>query len=263
LDHEKTATPKWLRFFHDCDIEPVFITHQNPVVRSAPKLSRYYFYQQWLTKHIDEVDRVLHTDTFDVIFQSDPFRPTINESKLYFTIEPVVLRDSWWTANWITQCYGLSVIRKFSDRPVSCSGVTVGGAVPFLKYLGILLGNEKWTTCFGHSLDQAHHNYLWYNGNFSNQGLEIEGLDCNSEFLTMHFCCKRGKCTWRPDGVIVGNDTNVEPVLVHQYNRWKNLTARNSVMCVPFELRDSGEEAKLEALPPLVTAYPEKTLWPP
>ena len=37
-------------------------------------MTRYYYYHQWLSKHINEVDRVLHSDTFDVFFQSDPFR---------------------------------------------------------------------------------------------------------------------------------------------------------------------------------------------
>jgi hypothetical protein len=268
LDNATTATPQWRRFFKACEIEPVFIEHLNPVIHSAPKLSRYYFYQQWLRKHIDEVDRVIHTDTFDVIFQSDPFIPKFNASKLYFTIEPVVLRGSHWTMEWMEQCYGRNAVKPYLDRPVSCSGVTAGGARPFLKYLDALLSNPVWTSCFGHSLDQAHHNYLWYTGKFEEIGLEIEGLDCNSEFLTMHFCCKRGKCTWRDDGYVIGNNTNVEPVLVHQYNRWKNLTNRNPTFCpVPkagLLSMVSGEQmAELEPLPPLITAYPDKTLWPP
>jgi hypothetical protein len=133
LDNKKTASPGWRRFFRACDIEPVFIEHLNPVIHSAPKLSRYYFYQQWLRKHISEVDRVIHTDTFDVIFQSDPFIPKFNASKLYFTFEPVTLSESHWTMQWMQQCYGKSAVSPFRDRPVSCSGVTAGGAKPFLK----------------------------------------------------------------------------------------------------------------------------------
>jgi hypothetical protein len=268
LDNSKTASDQWLSFFRACDIEPVFIEHLNPVVQSAPKLSRYYFYRQWLLKHIDEVDRVIHTDTFDVVFQSDPFLARFNRSKLYFTFEPVVLRDSHWTKEWIEQCYGRAATEPHMRRPVSCSGVTAGGARPFLAYLGALLANPVWTSCFGHSLDQAYHNYLYYTGRFDEIGLEIEGMDCNSEFLTMHFCCKRAKCTWMENGVVYGNNSKVAPVLVHQYNRWKNLTRRNNVMC-PQPLRgllasvQSGPTAHLEQLPPLITAYPDKTLWPP
>jgi hypothetical protein len=268
LDNAETASVDWLRFFQACDIEPVFVEHVNPVIRSAPKLSRYYFYQQWLLKHIDEVDRVIHTDTFDVIFQSDPFLPHLNASKLYFTFEPVTLGDSHWTMQWIQQCYGKDSVKPFRRLPVSCSGVTAGGARPFLTYLTVLLAHPVWTSCFGHSLDQAHHNWLWYNGQFGAAGLEIESLDCNSEFLTMHFCCNRASCALRDNGVIYGNNTGRAPVLVHQYNRWKNLTRRNPVMCPVGDggllaATKGGAAAAVERLPPLITAFPERTLWPP
>ncbi|OHT01096.1 hypothetical protein TRFO_01672 [Tritrichomonas foetus] len=268
LDSKKTASTNWLKFFSACNIEPVFISKQDPVVRSAPKLSRYYFYQQWLSKHITEVDRVLHTDTFDVIFQSDPFIPIITQDSLFFTIEPVSLGGSHWTDQWITQCYGKNISRQFSSKPVSCSGVTVGGAAQFLTYLDVLLSTPKWVSCFGHSLDQAHHNFLWYTGEFEKAGVNIKTFDCNSPYLTMHFCCKRAKCEWKSNGVMFGNSSTVAPVLVHQYNRWKNLTARNPVFCPAppggvTELTVKGKPAKLEELPPLSTELPKVTLWPP
>ena len=268
LDNENTATIEWRKFFTACDIEPIFISEPDPVVRSAPKLSRYYYYQEWLSQNKDEVDRVLHTDTFDVIFQSDPFIPIITQESLYFTFEPVNLKSSFWTEQWITQCYGKKITKKYGNRPVSCSGVTVGGCKPFLKYLELLLTTPKWITCFGHSLDQAHHNYLLYNGDFERAGLTISSFDCNSPYLTMHFCCKRAKCNWIPDGYVYGNNSNVVPVLVHQYNRWKNLTKRNSVFCPApkgdvLSLTKNEEPAKVYALPALSTALPNMTLWPP
>lgn len=268
LDNENTATIEWRKFFTACDIEPVFISNPDPVVQSAPKLSRYYYYQEWLQIHKDEVDRVLHTDTFDVIFQSDPFIPIITKDSLYFTFEPVTLKSSHWTDQWINQCYGKKITKKYGNKAVSCSGVTVGGCQPFLKYLELLLTTPKWITCFGHSLDQAHHNYLLYNGDFERAGLTISSFDCNSPYLTMHFCCKRAKCSWIPGGYVYGNNSNVAPVLVHQYNRWKNLTKRNSVFCPAsgndvLSMTKNEKPAKLIPLPPLSTALPNMTLWPP
>ncbi|KAK8882341.1 hypothetical protein M9Y10_044983 [Tritrichomonas musculus] len=268
LDNEKTATIEWRKFFTACDIEPVFISNPDPVVQSAPKLSRYYYYQEWLSKHIDEVDRVLHTDTFDVIFQSDPFIPIITTDSLYFTFEPVTLKSSFWTEQWITQCYGKSITKKYGNRAVSCSGVTAGGAQPFLKYLNILLSTPKWVTCFGHSLDQAHHNYLLYNGDFEKAGLNISSFDCNSPYLTMHFCCKRAKCSWMGEGYVYGNNSNLAPVLVHQYNRWKNLTKRNPIFCPAnddnvLSMTEDEEPTNLSSLSPLTTTLPNITFWPP
>ena len=261
LSANKTISEQWRRFYTACDIEPVFVNHPSPVLEGSPKLSRYYYYHQWLSRHIDEVDRVIHTDTFDVIFQSDPFLPEIRSDKLYFTIEPVTIAASRWTEGWIAQCYGSDFLRQHGRELVSCSGVTAGGGALFLKYLKLMLNNSAWIQCFGHSLDQAHHNYLLYTNEFANAGIDIEPLDCNSPYLTMHFCCKIGKCNLTSD-VVFGNNTARAPVLIHQYNRWTNLTKRNKVLCPgsAFHMKFSKEEmAPLETLPPLDFVLPNET----
>jgi hypothetical protein len=254
LDSPETATPTWLRFFAACEIEPVYVNTSSVILREVPKLSRYYFYYQWLSAHISEVDRVIHTDTFDVIFQSDPFLPSLNASRLYFTFEPVSVKDSRWTAGWISECYDGAFFKEHGRKPVSCSGVTAGGGEPFLRYLKVLLNGGTWKKCFGHSLDQAHHNWLLYTGAFAKVGLEIDSFDCNSQFLTMHFCCKIGKCHWdNATEVIYGNRSDRAPVLVHQYNRWHNLTRRNAGFC-PREMFNDSQRfppAQLSALPPI------------
>ena len=262
LDNKETITKEWRMFFTHCDIEPVFVNQTNEVVKSAPKLSRYYFELQWLKDHINEVDRILHTDTFDVIFQSDPFIDSIDKQKLYFTFEPVNLKQSMWTDAWVKQCYGSDFVRDYRKSPVSCSGVTVGGSKPFLKYLETLISTPKWRTCFGHSLDQAHHNALMYTGEFQRNGIEIVPFGCDSPFLTMHFCCKKYKCRIDDDGYVHGNHTFNIPVLVHQYNRWKNLTNRNPEMCPKFSI-DKINPSTLNYLPPVITQFPQITLQPP
>lgn len=265
LSSQKTISEQWRRFFTACNIEPVFVTETSTVLTESPKLSRYYYYHQWLTRHVNEVDRVLHTDTFDVIFQSDPFIPEIRKDRLYFTLEPVKLSGSRWTSMWLEQCYGVDFLHNYSNRIVSCSGVTAGGGALFLKYLNLMLNSPDWIKCFGHSLDQAHHNYLWYTGEFAKAGIEIEGWDCNSPFLTMHFCCKIGKCLLDENDVMFGNSSRA-PVLLHQYNRWRNLTKRNEVLCPNskrlFEMTAEFEIAPLETLPPLDFVLPNETKLP-
>ena len=262
IDNREIISDEWLMLFTHCSIEPVFIEQTNDVVKSAPKLSRYYFEHEWLKDHINEVDRVLHTDTFDVIFQSDPFIDAIKADKLYFTMEPVNLRRSMWTDSWVRQCYGNEFSEKYRNEPVSCSGVTIGGAKVFLSYLETLLGTPKWKTCFGHSLDQAHHNALMYTGEFASKGINISGYGCDSPFLTMHFCCKKYHCFVDDDGIVHGNSTDTIPVLVHQYNRWKNLTNRNPTICPKYKL-PKIKAKEISNLPPVITEFPKITLKPP
>ncbi|OHT03867.1 hypothetical protein TRFO_01596 [Tritrichomonas foetus] len=272
LDNVKTIEHHFLRFFSSCQIEPVFVpkaSYNDHILKEFSKMSRYYYYQQWLRIHIEEVDRVLHTDTFDVIFQSDPFIDNTNflplnqTNLLYFTFEPVSIGESRWTAEWIAKCYGPNIVHKYKKKPVSCSGVTLGHAKAFLKYLDIMIGKKHWKTCFGDSLDQAHHNYILYHGDLNSAGLVVKSLDCNSQFLTMHFCCKIGKCKYDVESEIVyGNNTNIVPVLVHQYNRWKNLTKRNENFCPGtaknlYQSENSGKLADIGSLPQLENNLPE------
>jgi hypothetical protein len=254
LDSPRAAPPELLRFFTACDVEPVFINTNSSTLRRAPKLSRYYFYYQWLSAHLSEVDRVIHSDTFDVVFQSDPFIPALNASKMYFTSEMIPIRHSGWTASWIRLCYGRGFIAKHGREPVSCSGVTAGGGEVFLIYLRVLLNGGTWKECFEDSLDQAHHNWLLYTGAFQRAGLEIELLDCNSQFLTMYFCCQITKCHWdNVTEIIYGSNPERAPVVVHQYNRWKELTRRNRGFCPEEGFNDTKRfpMAELEGLPPI------------
>lgn len=196
------------------------------------------------------------------------------QNVLYFTFEPVSLGDSRWTASWVSQCYGPNILHKYRKNPVSCSGVTIGYSKAFLKYLDVMLSKNSWRRCFGDSLDQAHHNYVLYHGDLNNAGIKIKSLDCNSKFLTMHFCCKKGKCHLdEKTNIMYGNATNQAPVLVHQYNRWKNLTKRNKLFC-PGSAKDlfavknnstdnnkmfdnSLDMAQIEKLPPLKVNLPD------
>ncbi|EAY14525.1 hypothetical protein TVAG_388570 [Trichomonas vaginalis G3] len=262
LEEEKTLTNDLLYLFNACSIEPVFVKYTNDVIKSAPKLSRYYFEYQWLKEHVNEVDRVLHTDSFDVIFQGDPFSEKISRNKLYFTVEHVSIKNSLWTSSWINQCYGPQKLHRIEDETVSCSGVTIGGSRAYFEYLKILLNTEKWAECFGHSLDQAHHNYLFYNGTFKSAGLDIHKLNCDSEYLTMHFCCKKLKCILDDNGVMHG-PKHSDPLLIHQYNRWHNLTDRNKIICPNFKV---GKVLKKEEIPIIGFGefiLPQKTLEPP
>jgi hypothetical protein len=252
-----------LRFFSACGVEPVVVERMHPTLAAAPRLARYYFYQQWLSEHASEVDRVLHADAFDIVFQSDPFFEGFNESKLYLIIEPVTISQSHWTLQSVRQCY---TDVSFADEPLSSAAVLAGGVRPFTTYLNRLLGVEKWSSCFGHSLDVAHHNFMLYSGGFG--GIEIGRMGCASPWLGLTFCCKKARCTLSRDGVMFGNSSDQAPAVIHQYNRWDNLTMRNTVMCPEPQgglLADVryGTPARIERLPPLITAYPQRTLWPP
>lgn len=252
-----------LKFYSACAVEPILIPKGSSIVESVPYMSRYYYYHQWLSKHVNEVDRVLHSDTFDVLFQSDPFITEMSRDKLYFTFEPVKLKDSVYTVGWMEQCYGKEKIHKYDDRYVSCSGVTGGGAFPFLKYLEIMLSNPVWTSCYGDRFDQAHHNYQLYAGDFRKAGIEIVEFGCQSPFITMHFCCKHSQCSLNSSNILTGPNSKEPPIILHQYNRFKDFRRWKYNIC-PREPNSFSqldiEPAQVQKLPPLQAKIPMHTV---
>lgn len=158
--------------------------------------------------------------------------------------------------------------------PVSCSGVTMGHSKAFLTYLNVLFKKSNWTSCFSDFLDQAHHNYILYHNDLQNEGIIIKGLDCNSEILTMHFCCSKAKCHLdNHTNIFYGNNSNKAPIIVHQYNRLEFLVKRNQAFCPgnakkmysnqPFNFNvnngtNSDDFAEIEKLPPFNFPIPEK-----
>lgn len=326
LDSKQSIEPFYLRFFKSCEIEPVYVDNRDDkVIIGGSKMTRYYYYHQWLSKHINEVDRVLHSDTFDVFFQSDPFREEMlplhsnnvsniieivskerainfgnikinvkisqrnpsstpnyyfydkdatfdGENLLYVSVEPVKLHSSVYTAIWFSKCYG-NLMNRYYQMQVSCSGVTLGYSKAFLTYLNVLFEKSNWTRCFGDSLDQAHHNYIIYHRDLQNKGIIIKGLDCNSEILTMHFCCRYANCHLNDQtNIFYGNNSNKAPIIVHQYNRLESLVKRNIFFCPKdaktiyynasddlnkSSISDADDLAKIERLPPFNFKVPK------
>jgi hypothetical protein len=100
-------------------------------------------------------------------FQLDPFGPGSPAVQgLQVFQEHVSLTTQNWLTEWpIKACKGVSY-----DKPMLCSGTTVGTRVAMLKYLEILYEEMKvWianTNCrFAvHGDDQSMHNHLFYSG---------------------------------------------------------------------------------------------------
>lgn len=304
IDKNQKLSPHNFHFFSSCQVELVMVNNSNnSILISGSKMTRYYYYHQWLSKHIKEVDRVLHSDTFDVFFQSDPFsnemlpmteEEEINEKEnlhlsikinrqhktflsqkvdrkierkniLYVSVEPVSLGSSIYTGIWFSKCYGASYFGQYNNYPVSCSGVTMGYSKTFLNYLNIMFEKANWRQCFGDSLDQAHHNFVLYHNDIQNAGIEVRPLDCNSEILTMHFCCKYAKCHLNNiTNIFYGNNSNKAPIIVHQYNRLQYMVDRNHFFCpgnsksLFSNVGNLSELNEIEILPEIQFPLPDK-----
>jgi hypothetical protein len=83
-------------------------------------MTRYHYEYDWLTNHSGEIDRVLHSDAYDIFFQADPFADVIKHEYLSFVVEPHFIRGCGWNLNWFEQCFGTAP-EHFKNSFIICS----------------------------------------------------------------------------------------------------------------------------------------------
>ncbi|MGE5503234.1 MAG: hypothetical protein ACM31L_02315 [Actinomycetota bacterium] len=133
------------------------------------QVGRYVRYYEILRESPKRYDRVLLTDVTDVMFQGDPFHGAPDGDLLFFMEDPrTTIGASKPNATWIQQVFGDETLGQLADKPISCSGTTMGSHDAVLHYIELLLKYAKpdlmaslkgWK---GH--DQGIHNYLLHTG---------------------------------------------------------------------------------------------------
>ena len=203
--------------YEDCNVEFFFMNQTAATADFYPNSLRYIGYQQFFKANESrQFNRVLHADAFDVFFQKDPFDEQIHNDRLYFALEDIPIRDSKWNSGWLTRAYNKSIATKLGNNTVSCSGTVIGGYLPFLKYLDVLLNHPQFWKNGRDTLVQAYHNYLLYTSAFTASQIKYSFLGCNSQILTMHYCSRSSSLTIKHNHIYSPNG-QLEPSIVHQY----------------------------------------------
>lgn len=214
--------PKDIKLFNSLEVEIVKY-RRNKNKTFVPHMLRYECEQEWLSKNINDVDRVLHSDAFDVFFQGDPFSRHISHDSLTFVVEPHQFRSCGWNLAWISRCYGESGFRKLSHRFIICSGSIAGPAKSYLKLIDLMIRQKEWDTCFDNSLDQPILNYLVWRGYVSKAKINYTFSGCTGGFFTAQWCILDKTPKYNKHNQVVTVDGDV-PSFIHQYNRFPDLT---------------------------------------
>lgn len=221
-----------LQEFRDCGAE--FFTIRNVPARIrnfSPHCLRFFGYKEYLDRTDKKFDRILHSDAFDVFFQSDPFTADIRNDRLYFTMEDRKIKDCPFNTRWIRQSYNESVLRALENFTISCSGTVIGGYDQFMRYLVTMITHKPFLANGGTRLDpdQAYQNYLLHTGAFERAGVRAEYLGCNSAIISMHYCSSNRKRVFQNN--VRGPDGRTVPALVHQYNRYGDVISLVDRLC--------------------------------
>jgi hypothetical protein len=204
-------------FFKEFSVD--LVREEIDVGRSSiPHMIRYHYELQWLERHLGLIDRVLHSDAFDVFFQGDPFTSHILRTALTFVVEPHCIRSCGWNLAWIKRCYGEQGMEEMGHKFIICSGSIGGPAEDYTKLLKLMLERPEWTKCWGTSLDQPILNYLVWTGKVREAGIRYRLTGCDDGFFTMQWCVLEANVLRNEENQVVSLEGTV-PSYVHQYNR--------------------------------------------
>lgn len=203
-------------------IEVVFVKPIKIDGKFVPHMERYFHERDWLTKNIDVVDRILHTDSMDVFFQGDPFSD-MRSDKLVFVVEPHQFRSCGWNLGWLQDCYGRRRSGPVTKSYIICSGSIGGSAKEYEKLLNLMIKQPEWTSCYDDSKDQPILNYLVWQGLVTEANISYTYTGCNDDFFTMQWCVLDKKILFNEHKQIVSL-VNTVPSYIHQYNRFPELT---------------------------------------
>lgn len=218
----------------------------------VPHMLRFEYELDWLKKHRygykgnttkslnsflnsndndddDTLDRIFHTDSFDVFFQGDPFEYIPHDS-LTFVVEPHQFRSCGWNLGWLTECYDGGVVSRMTHNFIICSGSIAGSIDHYIKLLELMIQQSAWSRCYKPSMDQPILNYLVWNGDVAKEGINYHLTGCDDGFLTVQWCVLENKPLYNDHGQIISTMKSV-PSYIHQYNRLAPMMNRLYKQC--------------------------------
>jgi len=182
---------------------------------------RYLLYYKFLRNNPDTYRYVFFTDLRDVVFQANPFSRA-EKGRLRFYVEDPALtlgtcpNDS----RWIREYFGEEILQTLADKPLICSGTTLGDYPAIMEYLERFIltlrqaRSLKWV-----GVDQGIHNYLAYTDLASRITL---CRNRESEVLTMGIMPRDEPFPRNEQGQLV--DPQGQPYAVlHQFDRHADL----------------------------------------
>ena len=122
---------------------------------------RYFLYHDYLLKRGRDFRNVLISDVRDVMFQGDPFEGGLGDAVHVAMENPTIpIGECPWTGPWVVKAYGEEALGELRNKPMSCSGTTMGPIPLMINYLRLMLSEIQIMRSGDAYLDQAAHNVL-------------------------------------------------------------------------------------------------------
>ncbi|EAY16316.1 hypothetical protein TVAG_423690 [Trichomonas vaginalis G3] len=214
------ADDEFANFAQEYDIEIYSGCDMKRKGDTIAHMLRYEYEAKWIEEHINEIDRVIHSDGYDVFFQSDPFVVLQDSQNLIFIVESLKILQCEWNANWVIDCYNQSIFNLIKDNQIICSGVILGPAIQYLRFVKLMIDLPEWSFCWADSYDQPIVNYLVHGGVLKDKGISYALISCDSNVLNMQWCLYGKSVPYSKSGFVMTPNNRIEPAILHQYNRF-------------------------------------------
>lgn len=190
--------------------------------RSDVGQRRYEMYEVVLKNIKKKPEKILLTDTRDVVFQKDFFQNKFKKSINFFLEEEKILNDSR-NSRWLERTVGYAKYSEIKKNNISCAGTTYGNFDQILRY-SILMKKYLFLYPYKRPIrhliffkkvepyDQGIHNYLIYNNFFKNMQLH------KNEFSKICTTAYMKKFSFNKKKQLI-NKKNEAYSLIHQYDR--------------------------------------------
>ena len=240
--------------FSDCAINGIYTTEDGTTPAKDPRIARpvatarYEMYWIW-SRQYDATSRILILDVRDSFFQSNPFEFEQTSTTIAASCsldlfeenrEAVNIGSSSYNSKWVKTAYGNKIFDTMSEKPVICSGSTMGSKPAIEIYTTAMVAQFDKSKCKQVGCDQGFHNFLYYDpaATFSGELLKNQcrmHVHKQGEGAVNNLAAMRNSPLKNQgvlvdgngkfdDGVaVVNNDhTTISPVM-HQFDRDKEL----------------------------------------
>lgn len=183
------------------------------------QLARYSWAHSFLGELDPKPKMVLLADSRDVYFQGDPFED--NQQSILCGEEPMTIGSCPINSNWIETSYRKKILQEIKDRPVLCSGVTLGNYADVYVYADAMVSdieNNALKLVGKQGSDQGIHNKILH----LNKDITYSTSRNGDELIaTLHSSDLREFNFREAQGLLTKDGRPVK--IVHQYDRHEKL----------------------------------------
>jgi hypothetical protein len=182
---------------------------------------RYLHYHRFLRSKPGTYRSVFLTDLRDVSFQQSPFlRAEPGRLRFYVEEPPNTIGSCPNNSRWIREYFGEAALEALADKPIICSGTTLGDYSSILTYLDqFILTLRQARSLMRVGVDQGIHNYLAYT---KLQSLVTLCPNRDGEVLTMGLMPRDEVLARNASGRLVDRH-GVPYAVLHQFDRHEAL----------------------------------------